>query len=380
MDERQDAALELYDLGVLSEYECHLVQSCRCQHLGQDARVEPIIDGKEHQRVACWLRQRTHPRGERRSQLGAQRDGLADACRRRTEACRPGQRQERQRVTPRRSGQPLGALGVDGLAGLYGQELLDRLRLQAAHLQASIDLDADQGVLAGGQHDPNRIVGQASADEPESLLRRGVQPLEIVHDREDRIVGGRLGQQCHRTAEHRQWLQRGLRRHRQADRLRECGLLPRWQARQVCEERAQEIVQPRERQRGVRFRAPDERHRMVGGFLGQGPAQLALADAGLPVEKHHPAHPAAHVIEELAQERPLPFPSHQVRNHRRSSLERTADEKQGESLTRRPGDGFYRRPGGYGARLGRLPADGVSSVLGGLANTDEQTHGCHLPA
>ncbi len=119
--------------------------------------------------------------------------------------------------------------------------------------------------VAHGEHDRHRLRQQASRDEPENLSRRGVEPLRVVDEAEQRPFLGDVGQQAERSQRDQE---AGGVAGLEAEGHSQGDLLRLGQRVEPPEHRSAEPVQPGERQLHLGLDARDLRDPEARGLAG----------------------------------------------------------------------------------------------------------------
>ena len=188
-----------------------------------------------------------------------------------------------------------GPAGIEHGGGRSVVEPLEPQLGQAGVLEAR----REAGAHAREQHD--RVRAQAPRDEREHLGARRVEPVRVLHDQQE---GGRGGGLRHEI-EHGQRDQEAIGRGRVAhpERRQERRALGRRELRGAAEDRAQQLVQARERQvrLGLDAGRPQHLHLARGRALGHRGQQRGLADTRLAAHDERAAS-IAHPVDERREQ------------------------------------------------------------------------------
>ena len=157
--------------------------------------------------------------------------------------------------------------------------------------------------LAYGEYERHRLRENPARDKPQHPGRGIVEPLEIVHDAQQRPL---LSHGRHQ-AERRQRDQEAVRRvtghepqgHPQGNLLR------LRQPIQSVEHRRAQLVQSRVGQLHLRLDARDLGEPAAGGLLNDIAQQRRLADTRFATDDEHGTVPPAHILEQPVQQRAL---------------------------------------------------------------------------
>ena len=171
------------------------------------------------------------------------------------------------------------------------------------------------GRLADGEDQPDRLRPEPAGDEGQRLRRGAVEPLRVVHDRDQRPLLGHVGQQA-QDGQTDQEAIRGVAVAQPEGRAERVALRA-GQALQAIHERRAQLLEAGERELhlGLDARRPGE------GAPGRAPREVleqrALADAGLAAQHERPARTRPHARHQLIERRALAAPAEQPRRGRR---------------------------------------------------------------
>jgi len=176
---------------------------------------------------------------------------------------------------------------------------------------------------------PARLVDQAlgivlasrAGDEAERHARRGVDPVGVVGDEQQRLLGGDQAEQVERRG--RDGGGMGRRTARDAQRVQQRAALDGGQVADVPQERRQQAAQDGVRQDGLRLRRLGAQHAHAHGAcrLRTGIQQRGLADTGLADERDGATGRRGRRLDDAAQGAQFAFPS--VQHPARLSRNRT---------------------------------------------------------
>ena len=203
-----------------------------------------------------------------------------------------GQLDQRHRITGR-LGEHLRPGPAAGRAGLPVQQAAGVCRGQRLQVQFG-----EAAVKAGGrglppgadqQHDPFGV--QAAAGEGQRVQRAAVQPVGVVGDHQDRGPFGQIRQQGQDGDPGQQRVREATGVRRQAERPQQRLGLPAGKAGGAGQHRPQQLMQPGEREFGLRFPAGDRQHPHPRrpGPAGGVRQQHGLAHPRLTGDQQHPA-------------------------------------------------------------------------------------------
>ncbi len=152
-----------------------------------------------------------------------------------------------------------------------------------------------------GQHQADRLGEQTPSDEGQRLRGNLVEPLRVVHEAEQRLLGRRVGQQ----AENRETDQEPVRRwpRTQPERRGQSLALRTGKPLDAPEERGAQLVQPGERKLHLGLDACPANDAVVASTLREMVQEGGLADTGLAPQHqdgaapglHHGAQPVEHL-------------------------------------------------------------------------------------
>lgn len=144
------------------------------------------------------------------------------------------------------------------------------------------------GARPGRGEKPHPAAGQPAGDETQDGRARPIQPVKVVDDQQERLLGGHPAQQEQRRVGHDQPTGRRTtsetQRHTQRLPVRRIQLLDRSQQGE------EDLVQPGEAEGPLEFRArgPQDPGPARGSEPADGVQQGRLADTGLAPEQHRP--------------------------------------------------------------------------------------------
>jgi hypothetical protein len=268
---------------------------------------------------------------------------------------------ERQRIATPLLDEGIAHGRRDAAVGAASDQRRRRARVKPAHLKLGdlTPLEVPIAPLARREQHHNPLGIEPSGDEHERIRRRGIQPLSIVNEAQHRTRLRQLGQQrqaCDRDQEAilaRALLQPEGSLQRRGLRLREALDQP--------QRRPHELMQPRERQLGLRFNPARRQHVHIARALSGILQQRRLARAGLPPQDQRAAARRPRRIDERSHAGALDFPPVQHKPILRARGPRHANEfpqrrnHAGEMtapLRGRPSRGPPRQQG-YGQHPGR---------------------------
>jgi len=157
--------------------------------------------------------------------------------------------------------------------------------------------------LAYGEQQRHDLRQESARDKPKHPGRGIVDPLEIVHDAEQRLLLGNASQQAERCQRDREAVRRIAGCETQSDP--EGDLLRLGERTEPVKQRAAQLVQPGVRQLHLRLDARDLSHPNARRPLGGVTQKRGLPNARLATDNEHGTLPAAHLIEHLIQPRKL---------------------------------------------------------------------------
>ena len=226
------------------------------------AQVRAVGHGGQQQRGLRWLGQGGEPGGEDGGQpvSQGQRLGGPPAAGGGIVGDHRGQLDQRHRITGRlgehlRPGPPAGRarLPVQQEAGVRrGQRL--QVQLREAPVKAG-----GRGLPPGAHQQHHPLGVQAAAGEGQRVQRAAVQPVGVIGDHQDRGPFGQIRQQGQDGHPGQQRVRStGVRR--KAQRPQQRLGLPAGEAGGAGQHRPQQLMQPGEREPGLRFPAGDRQH------------------------------------------------------------------------------------------------------------------------
>ncbi len=177
------------------------------------ARPDPQRAGRlpDEQRIADRLGRRDQEQQPRRRRQLRQSllEALLDAAGQRGPAVQPEaagqlggrpparQLQQRQRVAARLAHDPVADALVERTRHRGFQQRLRIAVVEPAHDELLETLEVPlAGRLAHREHQPDRLGAQPPRHEGQRLCRGAVEPLRVVHDADERVLLGRVGQQA----------------------------------------------------------------------------------------------------------------------------------------------------------------------------------------
>jgi hypothetical protein len=141
--------------------------------------------------------------------------------------------------------------------------------------------------LADGEHDRHRLGQQPARHESDHLHGGAVEPLEIVHETQQRLRLGHLRQETERRQAHEEAVRSSAGREAERDPQ---GVLLRLRERsEATEQRHAELMQTRERQLHLRLDAGDLDDPETRSLTGGETQQRRLAHARLAADGEHAA-------------------------------------------------------------------------------------------
>ena len=187
-------------------------------------------------------------------------------------------------------------------------------------------LDRRQFVVASREQQDQRIRPQSTRHERERVLRRTVEPLDVIGDDEDRRIRRGIGQECQRGDGDEEWVVGGVRC--ESECCRKCQPLGTGQSVQAAQDRPQELVEAGKRK--VRLRphpnGAQDSDPARSRRLDRPSEQGRLADPGIAADQERPttlARPPDEVVDRLQLAVAAEDPDLDL--HRRILAGRTAD-------------------------------------------------------
>ena len=150
--------------------------------------------------------------------------------------------------------------------------------------------------FVNGEHQRHGLGEQPSRDEPEDLARGGVEPLHVVHETQQRLLLGNLGQQAQRRQRDKEAIRRIV--GREAEGSAQGGLLGVRQRVEASEHWPAQLVQTSERQFHLGFDAGDLADSKTSGLLARISQKRGLARSRLGPDDQHPAAATTDVLEQ----------------------------------------------------------------------------------
>lgn len=284
----------------------------------QDVRQSGGACGGDEQQGAPRLRgKRGQVGGEEAFQTAGERKGPAVGGGAAVPGERAAQLDQGQRVA-RGQLEDLGARPALRREGLGVQQPDGRRAFQRADDQmGEVAVEACRNrLLPRGEQQHGPLGVEAAREEGQEVERAEVQPLGVVHEQQQRLPGGGIGEQGQRAQAQRQWIHRLCAvRVAEAERGAQRVALPLRQLVHGPQQGAQQLVRPRQTQAGLALAAPyaerpqTARRGLDGGPLDQG----ALARARLAGEHQDLRALAVRGVEEPGQTGQLPIPAHDLR-------------------------------------------------------------------
>ena len=199
-----------------------------------------------------------------------------------------GDLDQRERVAAGRRDELLGDL-VGDAGGALGQQRARRLRVERGdvHPPQAGRRGVEALAVARGEDEDDALGADAPRGEEQRLERRGVEPVDVVDDGQQRLVlGGRAEQAEHGGGDGEAVVGDGLAEGQRP--LQRRGLGGRDRVDEV-EQRAQQVEQAGERDVALGLVAARAQDAEVGRRRDGGVEQRALADPGLAVDDEHRA-------------------------------------------------------------------------------------------
>ena len=153
--------------------------------------------------------------------------------------------------------------------------------------------------LADGEHDRHPLREQPARHESEHLAGGVVEPLEVVHETQQRLRLRHLRQETERRQAHEEPVASSA--GREPERHPERVLLRLRERFEAIEQRHAELMQTRERQFHLRLDAGDLDDPEPGGLAGDETQQRRLAHARLATDDEHAAAAPARALEQPLQ-------------------------------------------------------------------------------
>ena len=241
-------------------------------------------------------------RSSRRSKVGLEhsRAGRSEAGRQFRGAHAPRQLEQRQRVATSLRDQPLTEVLVEPAGDDRGEQ---RARIVVVEpLQAQLGQARQLALLtrlADGEDERDPLGQQAARHEPERLRGGLVEPLEVVHETQQRLRLGHLRQQCERCQADQEAV--GSRAGREAERHSQGSLLGLRERSEATEQRPAELVQAGERQLHLRLDAGDLDDPEPWSLVRGEAQQRRLAHPRLAADDEHAATALARRLDEPIQ-------------------------------------------------------------------------------
>ena len=274
-------------------------------------REPPAVVGGDHaEQTLRRLRQPPHaleeePLGDaRKRQRGRQRLGAGELP--------GGQRRreldQRERVAAGLLEQHVADGRRDRAAGAEADQGLCRVRVQAAELELAqpAGLEAPVAALARAEQHHDALGVESPGDEQQRVGRRRVEPLRVVDQAQDRAALRQLGDERQAGGRDQEAVAGAVGEPERA--LQRAGLRGR-QALEQVQRGTQQLVQPRERQLGLRLDSARREHVHVGRAIAHVLEQGGLADSRLSPQHERAAARRPRGIEQCADEGALRVPS-----------------------------------------------------------------------
>ncbi len=312
-----------------------------------------VVGGDDQQQCLGGVRQPARLADERALDALADRQRLAQrgASRELGRRERGGQLEQRERVAAGDLQEARADVGVDPLR----QQLRRGGGLEApdAQLGQRRERQAARVAVAGGeqQHDPLRV--EPPCDRQQHVGGGSVEPLRVVDHAEHAAAVGDVGQQGQRRQrDEERVVDRAV---REAERAPHRRRLRTGKAVQPVEDRAQQLVQAREREVGLRLQTHRLEHGHVAGCRDGMAQQRGLADPRLAAQHEHLAAAGAGAVQQRLDPTALRAPAAQ-------RLQRDAHRHPGS--LRDPLGRSKLRTGRYAARMSRAHEAWTSRTTG----------------